>query len=320
MRANLEAEIRRIASSSEGEVGVAARHMESGRSFTINDDRIYPLASTVKLALALAILDAVDRGDLSLQRMVDVETQEMNPSEIAGIGDLFFRPGVSLSIRNLLEGMITRSCNTSTDVLFRVAGGPKAVAHYLKRLGVTDFECTRTMREALCILHELPLPPDDVSVVQYLAGQPQHVLDARNRTNAAFHHDRRDQARPSAMLELLRRIWEADGVSEAARRALLEIMSRTVTAVDRVQARLPFGIPFASKGGSGAGTAVDVGYLTLPPGQGTVALAIFVKASPLDMASRNRIIADIARLIADYFIITSERHPPPPGQEREGRS
>lgn len=301
---SLEAEILRIAAYSRGEVGVAVRHMESGRAFTVNDDRTYPLASSVKMATALAIFDMVDRGELSLSQMVDVEMREMNPFGPGGLGDQFFHPGVSLSVYNHLEGMITRSCNTSTDVLFRVAGGTKAVAAYLKRLGIEDFECTRTMREALCVLHELPLPPDDVSVVEHLRGQPREVLDARNRPNAAFHHDRRDHARPSAMLELLRRLWEADGVSEATRRTLVEIMSRTVTAVDRVEARLPCGIPFASKGGSGAGTAVDVGYLTLPEGRGTLALAVFIKASPLDMAARNRIIADIARLVADYFIIT----------------
>ncbi len=301
---SLTAEIERIAAFSKGEVGVAARHMESGRGFTVNDDRTYPLASSVKMAIALAILDEVDRGDLSLSDMVEVEMREMNPHGPGGLGDQFFNPGVSLSVLNHLEGMITRSCNTSTDVLFRVAGGAKAVAAYLERLGVRDFECTRTMREALCVLHELPLPPDDVSVVELLRGQPQEVLDARNRTDAEFHHDQRDHARPSAMLELLRRLWDADGVSEAARSTLVEVMSRTVTAADRVLARLPEGIPFASKGGSGAGTAVDVGYLTLPQGRGTLALAVFVKSSPLDMGARNRIIADIARLVTDYFVIT----------------
>jgi beta-lactamase class A len=214
---------------------------------------------------------------------------------------------VSLSVINHIEGMITRSCNTSTDVLFRVAGGTKAVADYLDRLGVKDFECTRTMREALCVLHELPLPPADVSVVEMLRGQPHEVLDARNRTNAEFHHDQRDHATPAAMMELLRRLWEADGVSGKSRQILLDIMARTVTSVERVEARLQAGIPFASKGGSGAGAAVDVGFLTLPDGRGTLGLAIFVKASPLEMAARNRIIADIARLVSDYFIITTPR-------------
>jgi len=300
---NLAREIRRIAAFSQGEVGVAARHMTSGEEILVGDERLYPLASSVKMALALAVLDKVERGELALDQHIAVLPFEMNPHGPGGLGDQFFYPGVSLSLVNHLEGMITRSCNTSTDVLFRVAGGAGAVADYLKRFGIADFECSRTMREALCVLHELPLPPDNVSVVEMLKNQPFEVLDARNRTNAQFHHEQRDHARPSAMLRLLEKLWKRDGVSEASAALLIEIMGRTVTAHDRVLARLPEGIAFASKGGSGAGAAVDVGFITLPEGRGTLALAIFVKASPRDMDSRNRVIADIARLVVDAFIL-----------------
>lgn len=304
--ASLEAEIQRIAAYAKGEVGIAARHMETGRAVAVNDHTTYPLASSVKMATALAIFDMVDRGDLSLDQMVEVDPSEMNPHGPGGLGDQFFHRGISLSVYNHMEGMITRSCNTSTDVLFRLAGGTRGVADYLARIGLEDFECTRTMREALCVLHEMPLPPDDVSVVEALRGASQEVLDARTRTNAEFHHDQRDHARPSAMVELLRRLWQADGgVSENTSKVLVEIMLRGVLGQGRVEARLPFGIPFASKGGSGAGTCVDVGLLMLPEGRGTLAIAIFVKASVLDMPSRERVLADIARLVTDYFIITT---------------
>src|SRR5690606_26148131 len=103
-----------------------------------------------------------------------------------------------------------------------------------------------------------------------------------------------------------RRIWQADGVSEAGRDTLLGIMARTVTSDERVRARLQPGLPFASKTGSGAGTAVDVGFLTLPEGRGTLALAVFVKGSRADMATRNGVIADIARLVADYYLVTTD--------------
>jgi len=304
-QANLAQEIRRIAAFSQGEVGVAARHMASGEEILVGDEHLYPLASSVKMALALAVLDKVDRKELALDQSIEVLPFEMNPHGPGGLGDQFFYPGVSLSLINHLEGMITRSCNTSTDVLFRVVGGTGAVADYLKRVGIADFECSRTMRKALCVLHELPLPPADVSVVELLKNQPFEVLDARNRTNADFHHDQRDHARPSAMLLLLEKLWKRDGVSEACAALLIDIMGRTVTAADRVLARLPEGIAFASKGGSGAGTAVDVGFITLPEGRGTLALAIFIKSSPSDMDSRNRVIADIARLVVDGFILIS---------------
>ena len=303
LRANAEAEIARIGGFSKGEVGVAACHLGTALELAVADTFRYPPASTVKLPLALTVLDRVDRGLLRLDDMIEVQQEEMNPA--GPIGDEFLHPGVALSVLNLLEPMITRSCNTATDVLFRVVGGPGIVADYLRRVGIDDFEVRRTMREALCVLHELPLPPPGVSMRDVLRTQPFEVIDARNRENADFHHDRRDHATPRAMLGLLRRLWQGELVSAPSRDLLLDIMSRTSTSIDRAQARLPRGVAFASKGGSGAGTAVDVGYLTLPDGRGTVALAIFVKASPLDMDARNAVIADIARMVYDYFVITA---------------
>ncbi|MFT3816784.1 MAG: serine hydrolase [Rubrivivax sp.] len=304
LQRSAQAELRRIGAYVKGAVGVAAQHMESGQMLSVDHLDRYPLASSVKMAIALRLLDLMDRGEVRLDQMVDVGHAEMN--SYGPIGDEFFYPGVALSVMNLLEPMITRSCNTATDVLFRVCGGAPAVQAHLRRIGIDDFEVTRTMREALCVLHEIPLPPPDVSERDIMRHQPFEVLDARNRTNAEFHHEQRDHATPAAMLMLLRKLWQADGVSAEARRVLLDVMSRTSTSVDRVQARLPRGVPFASKGGSGAGTAVDVGYLTLPEGRGTVALAIFIKGSPLDMASRNRTIADLARLVYDWFVLVAE--------------
>lgn len=301
---NAQAELRRIGAYVKGSVGVAAQHMETGRMLCVDHLDRYPLASSVKMAIALRLLDMVDRGEVRLDQMIEVGHAEMN--SYGPIGDEFFYPGVALSVMNLLEPMITRSCNTATDVLFRVCGGPAAVQAHLRRIGIDAFEVQRTMREALCVLHEIPLPPPDVSERDVMRHQPFEVLDARNRTNADFHHEQRDHATPDAMLALLRKLWRAEGVSEAARRILLDVMSRTSTSVDRVEARLPRGVPFASKGGSGAGTAVDVGYLTLPQGRGTVALAIFIKGSPLDMPSRNRTIADLARLAYDWFVLVTD--------------
>ena len=304
LRRNAEAEIARIAAYAGGETGVAACHPGSGLVLTVADASMYPPASTIKMPIALALLDRIDRGELHLTDVIEVLPGEMNPA--GPIGEEFLHPGVSLSLLNLLEPMITRSCNTATDVLFRVLGGPEQVQAYLQRVGISEFEVKRTMRESLCVLHEIPLPPPDVSMVQALRAQPHDVLDARNRTNADFHHDQRDHATPRAMLSLLTRLWQGELLQPQSRNLLLEIMSRTTTGAARVRTGLPPGVLFASKSGSGAGTAVEVGYLTLPQARGTVALAIFVKSSPLTMGEREAVIAEIGRVIYDYFVITAQ--------------
>ena len=42
----------------------------------------------------------------------------------------------------------------------------------------------------------------------------------------------------------------------------------------------------------------------MPGGLGTVALAIYVKESPLPNTGREDVIADIARLVYDYYVVT----------------
>ncbi|WP_108659591.1 serine hydrolase [Acuticoccus kandeliae] len=306
---SLLAELARLGEGAAGDLAVAALHFASGRRVLMNEAGHFPPGSAIKLPIALRVLERVDRGEITLDTLVEVRPAEMNPMGPGGLGELFRAPGIALSVRNHLEGMITRSCNTSTDVLIRVAGGMAGVADWVARAGIGDFACTLTMREALCIMHDIPPPEPTVSMVDYLAQMPDEVIDARNRTDARFRHDERDLCEPRAMLELLRRLHARDGVSPAAASVLTDTMTRTVGTRDRIGARLPEGVATATKTGSGAGTAVDVGFVELPAGRGTLALAIFVMGSRRDMATRNRAIADVARLVVDYFIITEAPRP-----------
>ncbi|MCW3477554.1 class A beta-lactamase-related serine hydrolase, partial [Limobrevibacterium gyesilva] len=140
------------------------------------------------------------------------------------------------------------------------------------------------------------------------AAPPAALAAMRARAHApdpAYSADPRDQATPRGMLELLRRLWAADGVSSAARTTLLAIMGRTSTGVRRIAGRLPKGVPVADKTGSASGTTNDVGFLTLPDGRGTVALVVFVKDSPLTPAEREDVIADIGRVVYDACLLAS---------------
>ncbi len=307
LRAAAEAEISRIAGFAQGAVGVAALHLESGRALGHNDAEAFPMASTVKVPIAVTILDMVDRGTLRLDTQIAVEPAEMNPS--GPIGEEFRHPGVSLSVYNLLEPMITRSDNTATDVMFRAAGGPTAVQQHMRTLGITEIRIDRNVRNLLLVLCGVADPGPGVALIERLhtasADEWTAMRTRAHSPNPAYFDDPRDQATPRAMLDVLRRIAQADGVSAAAREVLLGIMGRTSTGVRRIAGRLPQGVPVADKTGSAAGTTNDAGIVTLPGGRGRVALVVYVKASALPPAEREDIIADISRTVFDYFVITT---------------
>jgi len=91
----------------------------------LNADEAFPMASTFKIAVAGAVLAKIDAGTISLETLLPVDPARYVESD--GIANALIHPGVSLSVHNLLELMLTHSDNTATDVLTATAGGPASV-------------------------------------------------------------------------------------------------------------------------------------------------------------------------------------------------
>jgi len=300
------AEIGRIGEVAQGTVGVASMHLETGRTLRLHADEFFPMASTVKIAVAAVILDVVDSGEVSLASQIPVARSEMTPG--GPLGSVRWRPGLEFSIADLITCMITESDNTAADVLYRVAGGPSAVRAYLRALGVKDMYPARYMRELLRDVWSIPAPPSpETSLVDQCrrtASKKAPVCRSEaRRKHPEYDADPRDQATPDAMVELLHKIWAEDGVSGTTRSVLLDNMEKSATGLKRIQGRLPTGSVVADKTGTLAGTTNDVGFITLPDDRGHIALAIVMKGSTAPSVTRERVIADIARLIYDYFLI-----------------
>jgi beta-lactamase class A len=302
------AEIGRIGKAAKGTVGVAAIHLETGRRVVFHADESFPMASTVKVAVAAKILDMADKGQINLASPITVERSELAPD--GPLGDIHWRPGLSFSASDLLEPMITKSDNTSTDILYRAAGGPPAVHAYLQALGLTEIYPARTISELLRDVLSIPAPASStISLAdQFRRMPPRQAAERRAkayRANPAYDADPRDQATPTAMLGLLCKIWLEDGISGSARSMLLPMMERSKTGLKRIRGRLPAGTVVADKTGTLAGSVNDVGFITLPDGKGHMAMVVFVKGSDAPPGTRETVIADIARLVYDYFLISS---------------
>jgi len=296
------AEIGRIGKAARGTVGVAAVHLETGRRVVFNADELFPMASTVKVAVAAKILDMVDKGQIRLTSLIPVERSELVPE--GPLGDIQWRPGLSFTVSDLLEPMITKSDNTSTDVLYRVAGGPTAVHAYLQALGLKEIYPARTIRELLRDVLSIPAPASPATQGRMSTKQATERRAKAYRANPAYDADPRDQATPNAMLGLLSKIWLEEGVSRSARSMLLTLMERCTTGPKRIRGRLPAGIVVADKTGTLAGSVNDVGFMTLPDGKGHIGIVVFVKGSEAPPGTRETVIADIARLVYDYFLLS----------------
>lgn len=301
----LQTEIIRISQPVDGTIGVAAWRLDDrGPRVLVNADQRFPMASTFKVAVAGAILSKVDRGDLSLDQLVPVDPGMMVESE--GLASTFRHPGVSVSVKNLLELMLTVSDNTATDVLTKLAGGPAAVTAWVR---AQDIEGLRVDRDTAGLIRDffhLQAGPFPQALEAGLKADP-NLEDRSSKPNAEFDADPRDTATPEAMARLLQQIFTGKALKPASTQLLTEIMERNTTGKARIRGRLPNGTVVAEKTGTIGGSVNNVGVVTLPGNAGKVIIAVFIKQSSKPFEDRERVIADVSRAIYDFYLFEAPK-------------
>jgi len=293
---NAEAVARQIAALAAplvGEIGMAVTVVGGDEALLVNSDGHFPMASTFKLPLAIALLRRVDEGTLSLDTMVEIIDRDLVFS--AGIPVTLPYPGVALSLKNLLYLMIAQSDNTATDAAMRLLGGAEPVMQSLRELGIKGLSVNRSTGELM--LDYTGLQPGRESFGPF----NQLVADGLLlRPDPSLESDLRDQTTPAAMLDLLVKLAQGQALSPMSTEFLMATLGQTTTAPGRIGGRLPPGSKVAHKSGSVMGVANDVGYITLPDGR-LLAIACYTKTSTTPLADRDRAIAETSRLAYDYF-------------------
>ncbi len=299
--AALHSEIRHIAGPIGGKFGVAAWRLDGkGKPVLFNADEAFPMGSTFKVAVAGSVLAKIDRRKLALEQLIPIRPDQMIVSDI--IADRFIHPGLSVSIHNLLELMLTESDNTATDVLMAEVGGPATVTTWVRSQGVEELRVDDAtdgiVRRFYGMSREGSFPE---AFADLQKNDPE--FDERSlQPNPAFDDDPRDTTTPKAMGELLDRIFSGKALTPESTSILIAIMERCRTGEGRLRGKMPADTTIAHKTGTIGGTVNDVGVISLPDGAGKVMIAVFIKKSAAPYEDRERAIAEIARSIRDYYL------------------
>lgn len=302
----LRAELARIAETSGGVMGLGIHHLETGRELYVNGDEAFPMASAYKVPIAVQLLTRVERGEVSLDSLVEVRPHHLHPGS-GTLTPLFDDPGVHLSLRNLFELMLQISDNSGTDLVLEAAGGPEAVTDRMRQAGLEDIRVDRpTLRLIADYLGLRNLPPAEA----YSPERFEALLDSlpeedREAAEEGFAGDPRDTATPRAMARLLAELWHGELLGGDASDLLLDVMRRCRTGENRLKGMLPPETVVAHKTGTIGGTTNDVGILELPDGRGHVVVAALVRESEEDVEEREEAIAQAARAVYDYFLFTT---------------
>jgi len=301
---DISQKIEKVSQGLAGRIGVAAQEIGSGVSVTVNGDETFVMASTYKVAIAVTLLDRIDKGQLKLSDLIDI-SQEMMVAGDNAIAQNFVHPGIKLSVANLIEPMITESDNTATDACLKLAGGPEAVTKMIRSIGITGLRVDRYTSEILRDFYGLPDKAYASVLAEAIAKDPTLAAKQPDR-NLEFEKEPRDQSTPKAMLELLLAIDSGKVLSKKSREFLLATMSRTRTGGGRLKGLLPKGTPVAHKTGTIGGVANDVGFITLPDGR-RFAIAVFTKSSTMPEADRDRAIAEVSRTLYDFYYLSDTK-------------
>ena len=130
--AGLEQQLNSFVSGRSADVGIAALDLNTGEEVSIKGDTPFPMASTVKVAIAALYLAQVDHGRRSLDDSIGGQ-----------------------SVRSLMRRMLIHSDNRAADILFKDVGGPTAVRDWLRDNGVKGVRVDRTIAQLLSARRDL---------------------------------------------------------------------------------------------------------------------------------------------------------------------
>jgi len=149
-----EKEIFALLGQLEGRSAVYLEDLSQGELFTINPERVFPSASTIKIPLLAAVLKAAEAGKFGLDDEVSIDPA----NRVGGCGVLSeLNPNLRPTIRDLATLMIIQSDNAATNQLIDLAG-MAAVNTLAAELGLKntvlqrkmmDFEAARAGRNNL---------------------------------------------------------------------------------------------------------------------------------------------------------------------------
>jgi beta-lactamase class A len=123
---SLEQQLNSMVAGKSADVGIAALDLNSGETVSIKGNTPFPMASTVKVAVAALYLAQVDNGRRSLDDVIDGQ-----------------------SARSLMKRMLVHSDNRATDILLADLGGPRAVHDWLQDNGIKGLRVDRNISDLL---------------------------------------------------------------------------------------------------------------------------------------------------------------------------
>lgn len=293
----IEVRLRQIEQVSGASLGAAV--ITPREEHYLRPAELFSLQSVMKLMVAMAALEQVDRGRWQLNQKFTFRRSDLSVSHQPIIEVLGNRTQVTVTLDQCIDLMVTNSCSGAADFIIRKLGGPHKVNKFLERHEIWGMRVDRQERDLQTQVAGVTWRPEFIDSAKMEAAIERLPAEARDRAYQRYRKDPRDTTTPAAMGKLLRKLVTGKLLHPASTKYLLGVMERTVTGPDRLSAGIPAGWRFGHKTGTssthdGLNHATnDVGIARRPNGDWVIIVGL-LKDSRVDAEAR----AEALRLVA----------------------
>jgi beta-lactamase class A len=316
LQAGLEALVARYGEP----VGIAVTDVSDGWTAQIAGRETFPQQSVSKLWVALAVLQAVDDGHLTLDQWAVMRPEDRS---------VFYQPlasrirgpdGLAITLADLLRHALIESDNAANDKLIREVGGAGVVTAVIADKGLDGVAVGGTERDLQTRTAGLEWRPEYGQTWIWKTARSKLPDEVRDAALDAYLADPPDGATPVGITTALAALKRGELLSRASTDFMLGLMGEARTGTLRLKAGLRPGWTLAHKTGTGPdwrGASVginDVGLLTAPDGR-TYAVAVMVRETRRPAAARHALMQGVTRAIAASWEARGE---PADGQQVAG--
>lgn len=255
-----------------GTVGIA--FISNDDTVTINNGVNYPMMSVFKLHQALAVASAVEKHGDTLDTMLFIHREELDPHTWSPMLKKYTAGDFSITVGELLGYAITASDNNASNLLFKHIISPRETNDFIKSVA-------RDTTFRICY-SESEMKAD-------------HKLSCLNYTS------------PLSAGLLIRQVFEESLVGKSSQDSIMHHLSAVTTGQDRLGAAADDSVMFAHKTGSGyrneAGELMahnDVGYFRFKDGR-SYSLAVFISNFRGSEEKASQVIAGISKCVYRHF-------------------
>ncbi|GKT25664.1 serine hydrolase [Acidovorax sp. SUPP3334] len=316
----LRQQVDRIEQATPGQLGLYVKRLDNGETFEHAADRPWYLASSVKLPIAITVLQEVEAGRLRMNQELVLQATD----KVDGSGAVVWQPdGTRHTVQSLLKRMLMESDNTAANLLIRAVGEEPLNQRAQALLGgrgvgrITNFtevryqvygeahpDARRLSNMDLVRIAAAPVGPKRLQALARTLGAAPGAMKVKTLDEAydRYYRHQTNTATLDGYGAMLEQLVRGQLVSPAHQQLLYKDLKFDTYDAYRLEAGLPRTVRFIHKTGTQFHRACHMGVID-PQDNGRRAIVVAACAEGLDeMKEAGKAFEQIGRAITQTML------------------